>query len=267
MITAFLFERSTEFGLQVSSATALHHSYPTFQLSMATGKYAFLRTNTALAIFGLLLGLIGGFRIANYQYRREQGLALQQSVAQAASGAGSTQSTNSSSSQNLTPEQRNQMINEVRALIDKAKNNPQDVEAQLDAAAQFIQISRPEEALQFLEQARKTKPDDARTLAGLGVAYSMMGRFDEAINASKQARTLDPQNPRLTLLLAGAYIQSQQNLAEAEQLLKEIEPMMDPRVIASARADLQAARTGKTESSGNKSVLNHGPEDPKTVKP
>lgn len=230
------------------------------------GKYSFLRTNTALAIFGLILGLIGGFRIANYQYRREQGLALQQAVAQAASGAGA-QSVNSASSQNLTPEQRSQMINEVRALIDKAKNNPQDVEAQLDAAAQFIQISRPEEALQFLEQARKVKPDDARTLAGLGVAYSMMGKFNEAINASKQARTLDPQNPRLTLLLAGAYIQSRQNLAEAEQLLKEIEPMMDPRVIASARADLQAARTGQTDSPGGKSVLNHGPEEPKQPKP
>lgn len=225
------------------------------------GKYAFLRTNAALAIFGLVLGLIGGFRIANYQYRREQGLALQQSVAQAASG--SAQSVNSASSQNLTPEQRSQMINEVRALIDKAKNNPQDVEAQLDAAAQFIQISRPEEALQFLEQARKVKSDDARTLAGLGVAYSMLGKFDQAINASKQARALDPQNPRLTLLLAGSYIQSRQNLAEAEQLLKEIEPLMDPRVIASARADLQAARTGKTEQPGGKSVLNHGPEESK----
>lgn len=227
------------------------------------GKYAFLRTNTALAIFGLILGLIGGFRIANYQYRREQGLALQQSVAQATSGMGGAQSVNSSSGQNLTPEQRSQMINEVRALIDKAKGNPQDVEAQLDAAAQFIQISRPEESLEFLEQARKVKPDDARTLAGLGVAYSMMGRFDEAITASKQARTLDPQNPRLTLLLAGAYIQSRQNLDEAERLLKEIEPMMDPRVIASARADLQAARSAKPEQPGGKTMLNHGPEETK----
>lgn len=227
------------------------------------GKYAFLRTNAALTIIGLTLGLMIGFKIANYQHRREQGLALQQSVAQATSGQGGAQSVNSSSSQNLTPEQRNQMINEVRAVIDKAKSNPNDVEAQLDAAAQFIQISRPEEALPFLETARRAKPNDARTLAGFGVAYSMLGRFDEAINVSKQARALDPQNPRLTLLLAGAYIQSRQNLDEAERLLKEIEPVMDPRAIASARADLQTARGGKAEQPGGKTMLNHGPEAPK----
>ena len=34
-------------------------------------KYAFLRSNAFLVIIGLMLGLIGGFKIANSQYRSE----------------------------------------------------------------------------------------------------------------------------------------------------------------------------------------------------
>src|SRR5262245_14093975 len=112
-------------------------------------KYAFLRSNGSLIMIGLLLGLIGGFKIANSQYRSEQGEALKRDIARATSGMSGSQA-------------------EVRAIIEKAQANPNDAEAQVDAAVQFIQIERPQEAMPFLEQARKTKPDDPRVSAGLG---------------------------------------------------------------------------------------------------
>ena len=83
-------------------------------------KYAFLRTNVSLAIVGIVVGLVCGFKVANWQYRRAQGVVLQNSVAQANSRMPQTQSTNSSSEQNLTPEQREQMLNQVKAIIEKA---------------------------------------------------------------------------------------------------------------------------------------------------
>src|SRR5262245_34156429 len=46
-------------------------------------KYAFLRSNAALIIVGLLLGLVSGFKIANSQYRTHQGESLKQDIAQA----------------------------------------------------------------------------------------------------------------------------------------------------------------------------------------
>lgn len=223
-------------------------------------KYAFLRTNISLAIIGLVLGLAGGFKIANWQFRRQQGQSLQSSVAQAANrlpqsaGAG----------QNLTPEQREQMVNQVKAMIDKAKANPNDVEAQLDAADQFIQIDRPEEAVEFLTQAEKANPNDSRVWHGWGIVHSMKGDFPAAIKSAKRSLELKPGNSRVEMLLAVSYIQSKTNLAEAEKLLSSLEARgeINPGFIASAREDLKTVRSAGATGAGAKSVLDHGPEDP-----
>src|SRR5262245_65678418 len=87
-------------------------------------KYAFLRSNASLIIVGLLLGLAGGFKIANSQYRSQQGEALKRDIAR------------------VTSDGRFGPQAEVAAIIEKAKANPNDVDAQLDAAAQFLQINQ-----------------------------------------------------------------------------------------------------------------------------
>jgi Flp pilus assembly protein TadD len=223
-------------------------------------KYAFLRSNASLIIIGLLLGLVGGFKIANSQYRGEQGAALKQEIEQATSERPGPQA-------------------EVSAIIDKAKENPNDVGAQIEAAAQFMQIQRPQEAMPFLEQARQVNPNDPRVNAGLGVAYFMMGQFDKAIDPLKLSREQGADNPIVTTFLIGSYIQTRKNLDEAERLLKELETQkIDPARLAQIRADLNAARTGgmvnqgatPSEKNGEaqkpKTTLSHGPEEPKISK-
>lgn len=224
-------------------------------------KYAFLRTNLSLAVIGLVLGLAGGFKIANWQYRRLAGESLQQSVAQAAS-----QLPSQGGGANLNPEQRNQMLNEVKAMIDKAKANPNDVEAQLDVADQFIQISRPDEATEFLVQAQKTNPNDSRVLHGLALVYSMKSQFPEAIKAAKRSLELKPDNTRLEMLLFTIYLESKSNLAEAEKLLSRVEASgnLSPQIISRAREDLKTAQSGV--GGGTKTTLDHGPKDPNTPK-
>lgn len=224
-------------------------------------KYAFLRTNLSLAVIGLVLGLAGGFKIANWQYRRLAGESLQQSVAQAAS-----QLPSQGGGANLNPEQRNQMLNEVKAMIDKAKANPNDVEAQLDVADQFIQISRPDEAIEFLIQAQKTNPNDSRVLHGLALVYSMKSQFPEAIKAAKRSLELKPDNTRLEMLLFTIYLESKSNLAEAEKLLNRVEASgnLSPQIISRAREDLKTAQSGV--GGGTKTTLDHGPKDPNTPK-
>lgn len=226
-------------------------------------KYAFLRTNLSLAIVGIVLGLVCGFKLANWQFRRQQGVSLQASVAQATSKT----SQEGSDGQNLTPEQREQMVNQAKVIIDKAKSNPNDVEAQLEAADQFIQINRPDEALQFLEVAQKANPDDARTLHGYGIVYSMKGQFPEAIKAAKRSLELNPGNPRVEMLLAVTYIQAKTNLDEADGLLRSVEASgaISPDILASARQDLSAARGGGVGADA-KTMLGHGPEEPKNPK-
>lgn len=217
-------------------------------------KYAFLRSNASLVIIGLVFGLFGGFKIANSQYRSQQAQSLNRAVAQATSGMPNSGAEG-----------------EIRAIIDRAKANPNDAEAQMDAASQFIQIERPQEALPFLEQADKARPNDPRIMAGLGVAHFMLGQFDEAAGWLKRSRAAGASEPTVTSLLIGSYIETGKNLDEADRLLKELEAQgLEPSKLARIRADLNAARSGNSREPEakpeSKSVLDHGPEAPK-IKP
>ena len=232
------------------------------------GKYAFLRSNASVVIVCLLLGLIGGFKIANSQYRIQRSASLNRDIAQATRG--------------MTGGGMSGPQAEVSAIIEKAKANPNDADAQLEAAAQFIQIERPQDAIPYLEQARRADPNDRRATAGLGVAQYMLGHYDQAIESLKRSREQGAVSPFVTKFLIDSYIQARKNLDEAERLLKEIEAQgADPAGLAQTRAELNAARSGGTVNSGDapsaqpkddaksskpKTVLSHGPEEPRSIK-
>src|SRR5262245_41763771 len=195
-------------------------------------KYAFLRSNMALVIVGLILGLVVGFKAANSQYRRQQGESLNRAVAQAASGMNDVQGN-------------------VSAIIEKAKANPNDPEAQVDAAIQFIQIERPQEALPFLEQARKVRPNDSRVSAGFGIAHFILREFDKSTEWLNRAREQGADDPVVLSFLIGSYIQTGKNLDEAGRLLEELEKKgVDPSKLARIREDLNAARLATAGSPG-----------------
>jgi len=216
-------------------------------------KYAFFRSNASLIIIGSLLGLIGGFKIANSQYRSQQNEVLKRDIERATSGR-------SPSSQA-----------EVNAIIERAKANPNDAEAQVQAASQFIQIERPEEAMPFLEQARTIKPNDPRVSAGLGVAHFMMGQYDQARDWLKRSHDQGADDPTVTALLIGSYIRTGKNLDEAERLVNELEVKgVEADRLAQIRQELNAARSGKTENPAAtpqpRTVLSHGSEGSKRIK-
>jgi tetratricopeptide (TPR) repeat protein len=223
-------------------------------------KYAFLRSNATLIIVGLLLGLVSGFKIANSQYRSQQGESLKQDIAQATKRFSDPQA-------------------EISAIIEKAKANPNDAEAQLEAASQFLQINRVQEAMPFLEQARKVDPNDRRVIAFIGVTSYMMGQYDQAIESLKRSRDQGVNSPFVTSFLIDSYIKTRKNLDEARLLLKELETQgIDPAELARIQADLEAARTGGTVNQGAlssekngeaqkpRTMLSHGAEESKRVK-
>jgi tetratricopeptide (TPR) repeat protein len=223
-------------------------------------KYAFFRSNAALIIIGLLLGLVSGFKIANSQYRSEQGASLKRDIARATNGRSNPQA-------------------EISAIIEKAKADPNDIEAQLEAAAQFFQINRVQEAMPFLEQARKVDPNDRRVTAFFGVSYYMMGQYDQAIESLKRSRDQGVNSPFVSRFLIDSYIQTRKNLDEAQRLLKEFETQgADPAELAQIRAALEAARTGgpvnqgapSSEKNGEaqkpRTVLSHGAEESNRAK-
>jgi pentatricopeptide repeat protein len=109
----------------------------------------------------------------------------------------------------------------------------------------------------------------------------MMEKYDQAIDSLKQSREQGADNPSVTSLLIGAYVKTGKHLEDAELLFKELESQkVDPVTLSQIRADLDAARTGKSTNQGaavkpkdqksldqnQKTTLGHGPEPPKVAK-
>ena len=223
--------------------------------------FELLQTKGSLALIGLLIGLFCGFRVANARYR------TQQLAAQALPGAlTATAPARDAGAANATQQQ-------TSAILDKAKANPQDFEAQMAAADQFLQIKRPDGALAFLTQANQLKPADSRPMSALATAYLLSGKYPEAIQWSRAAMKRKPADLGNKVLLMFALIEARQQLGEAEQLLTQIEKVRpNDEIIADARRALGEAKAGGAPMvaapanepggappSAKKSTLDHGP--------
>lgn len=212
-------------------------------------KYRFLGSRTFVIAASLVIGLYSGFKVANSQYRLRLDRDLQASIAGAAATSG------------VDREGRG-AVEQTRRVIERARRSPEDIEAQLDAADQFMQISRPAEALPFLQQALQVDGNDPRVLAGLGMVSFLTGNYQEAIEWASKSLARRPQNPGASFLLISSYIRSNQRLDEAERMIGELESSgIDPSMISSIRAELDAAR-GRINST-TKTMLDHGPAEKK----
>ena len=150
------------------------------------------RDNLLFVIIGILLGFIGGFLLAGNITQRE---AAQRAMPMTAPGSqnlpqdhppiGSTQQASG---------QSGQMLETVQLAIKKARENPNDFDAQLTAAKMYYQIQRLEPAIEYLLAANKIKPTDFDTLAMLGVANLDAGHFDAAEKWYKAALQKKPDD-------------------------------------------------------------------------
>ncbi len=121
-----------------------------------------------VGIGGLILGCVVGFVFANYLNRN------------------ANYSSNLTANSNTAPP-THPAVNtgamptlEVQTVIDKAAAEPDNFEAQTQAAAMFYQIQRFDEAIEFLKKANQLKPDDYGTIVNLGNSYFDSNQFEEA---------------------------------------------------------------------------------------
>jgi tetratricopeptide (TPR) repeat protein len=124
------------------------------------------KENTLFGIVGLLMGLIVGFYFAN---------SVNQGASAASTMNGGTQQT---AQGNLPPGHPNVpginnqtgSMPETQVVIDKARQNPNDFQAQLDAADLYYQIQRFDGAIEFLKKANELEPDNYDVIVQLGNA-------------------------------------------------------------------------------------------------
>jgi tetratricopeptide (TPR) repeat protein len=152
------------------------------------------KENFLFAVIGLLAGVIIGFTVANSLNRS----AVETNV--------STTTAMPTANPNLPPDHppfvpsgdqtqtQNAPLPQVTEAIEKAKQNPQDFEAQMTAADLYYQIQRFEDAAKFYEQANKLRPDETETLVKLGNSYFDAEKFEQAEKWYEKALQKNPKD-------------------------------------------------------------------------
>src|SRR5690349_5495349 len=120
------------------------------------------RENLLFGIIGILLGFIVGFMFASSMSQKTQPASMSQAMPadhppvggqDAGAGGGN-------------PEQ---VRAQVTADLEKARNEPQNFDAQVKAAELFYRIGRFDQAIEFLLKANQLKPTDYNTVVTLGM--------------------------------------------------------------------------------------------------
>jgi tetratricopeptide (TPR) repeat protein len=130
------------------------------------------RENLLFAIIGILLGFIVGFMFASSMSQKaptQQTAASSQTMPADHPPVGA---------ENAPDPQA--MRAEVAAQLEKARNEPNNFEAQIRAAELYYQIQRYDQAIEFLLKANQIKPADYRTVAVLGLVNLDAGHYDQA---------------------------------------------------------------------------------------
>jgi hypothetical protein len=109
-------------------------------------------------IIGLIVGLVIGFFGAN---RLNENPNPAQTSTDTNSNPQFNQQIHSADIKEQTP--NGSMIPDVQKVLDRAKNEPANVQAQTEAGDMYAQIGRFAEAVSFYENAQKANPKDFQT--------------------------------------------------------------------------------------------------------
>lgn len=176
------------------------------------------RDNLLFAIIGLLLGFIVGFIFASNMSQRSQ-----------------MADTRSLSGQNLPADHPpvpggaqdpQQVFAQVQESMARARNEPQNFDAQVAAARLEYQIQRYDQAVEFLLKANQLRPDNYEVVVMLGAANLEGGHYDMAEKWYKIALGRKPDD--VSVLASLAYMQLQKGDARsAEKAIADLEKV-DP---------------------------------------
>ncbi len=143
---------------------------------------------------------------------------------------------------------------EVQAALEKAKNEPDNFDAQLRAAEYYYQIQRLDDAIELLTKANKLKPEDYGVLVHLGNANFDASKFEEAEKwySSALGKKSDDVNVRTDLGLTFMF----RSQPDYDRAIKEFSSSleMDPNHKQTLQ-NLTVAYTKKGESEKAKSTL------------
>ncbi len=170
------------------------------------------RENLLFAIIGILLGFIVGFMFAS-------SMAQKTAMQQTASSSQTMPADHPPVGAQNTPDPQ-KMREEVTAQLEKARNEPQNFEAQVRAAELYYQIQRYDQAIEFLLKANQLKPTDYRTVAILGMVNLDAGHYDQAEKWYRAAMKMKSDDVMVLSGLAAATLEKGDAKAAEDAIAK-----------------------------------------------
>ena len=139
------------------------------------------------ALIGVLLGVIIGYLGTDAINQKYATVALPTTANAAANNAAPAPPGSSASDPQA----------DVTATLERARKEPENFEAQVEAGRLYAQISRFDQAVVLFEQARKLKPKDEDVLQFLTTAQLSKGDKAAARATLQQLEKVNPKNAAL----------------------------------------------------------------------
>jgi tetratricopeptide (TPR) repeat protein len=209
-------------------------------------------TKYLIGLAGLVVGFLISFLWVSSYNRNNAPVTTQM-----ASGAmpGSQPSANSSAGQQA-------MMGQVQQVIEKAKNNPKDFQAQVDAAGVYYQSGKEAETVEYLKKAYELKPDEFKSnqqligaLPIIATYYADQKNYSEADLWFRRSMEVEPTNEAIRIELASSYIQRQP--PQPDKAIQELQTALksNPKD-AHALGHLVEAYAVKKDAAGAEDALN-----------
>jgi tetratricopeptide (TPR) repeat protein len=186
--------------------------FPALESTVNKNKYV-------IGLIGLIVGFAVSFLLTTNYNKNNAPMAAGQPSAGMAAGAGAPSAGNQQA-----------MMGNVAATIEKAKNNPKDFNAQLDAAKVYNQIDRNGEAVEYLKKAyaidpkkfsKEGDPELKGALVYMSQYYMEQQNYPEAETWLRRSVEIDPDQSNLYVAIADTLIQ--RNPPEPDKAIQELQ--------------------------------------------
>lgn len=163
-----------------------------------------MKNSISFGIVGLVIGLFLGFFVANRINKDVPTTAISQNQAVVP---------------NLNPQVQNIVVKDqpenhggrplpaVSAAIDKAKNEPNNPDAQISAGDLYLKIKGFDKAVAYYEAANKLKPEDYDLIVKIGNTYFDAGQFEKAEKWYEQALAKKPADVNVRTDLGITFVE------------------------------------------------------------
>ncbi len=180
------------------------------------------KENILFAVVGIFVGFFGGFTLANKINR--SAVAQQPNAAQTQTNAPFlNQQAQSSDIKEQQP--AGKPLPEVAEKLDKAKNEPNNFDAQIEAGNLYVKIKAFDKAQEFYNRAEQLNPTDYEKIVKLGNSFSDTGKFEKAEKWYEQALAKKPDDVNVRTDLGVTFVEREN--PDLDRAVKEFQTSLE----------------------------------------